>query len=441
MATNSRFPEPQTMYAVPPPDPAALLEQMVAENKASIGSRYMPTLTVKQFSERESMLNELKSLLKEGIDYGTIPGTPKPTLYKPGAEKICAFFGYAPHYTESLASIEDWEGDRFGEPLFYYKYACTLEKDGKPVGEGVGSANSWESKYRYRWVKEHDIPPSCTAEQIAGFPRRDGGISEFTFAVDKAETSGPYGKPAEYWQKFKDAIANKTARKGKKKIKSGEERDTWEILDVVYRVPNPEFADLINTVQKMGQKRAYIAATLSATGASQYFTQDLEDIPSFGEPNVAQQEVATRRIEEERGKVAAAKQEAPRQAPAPFAPTAAPAAAPAPAVEDMENIPEELHHMFQHLEEKGMTAQAMATVKENLIMAKPQTGLAEWSQLLAKHGIKPRGNTYSSVRALLLDAFQAAQDAPALRDAYSATDDDIPTELFEKGKEPSYGVD
>src|SRR6185312_5705350 len=41
---------------------------------------------------------------------------------------------------------------------------------------------------------------------------------------------------------------------------------------------NSDFADTINTCQKMGQKRAYIAATLSATGASQYFTQDLEDM-------------------------------------------------------------------------------------------------------------------------------------------------------------------
>lgn len=438
MASHRNFPEPTTMH-VPPPDPTALLDQIVAENKASIGARYMPTLTVKQFSEREKMLDELKALLKEGVDYGTIPGTPKPSLYKPGAEKICAFFGYAPHYTESTASIEDWEGTRFGEPIFYYKYSCTLEKDGKPVGEGVGSANSWESKYRYRWVKEHDVPVHYTAEQVKTFPRREGMVSEFTFAVDKAETSGPYGKPAEYWQKFKDAITNRTARKGKKKIKSGEERDTWEIEDVVYRVPNPEFADLINTVQKMGQKRAYIAATLSATGASQYFTQDVEDMPGFGEPMPTQGEVAERRIEEEKGKAAAAKQAAPKGAAA----KAEPAPAPVP-VDPLVGIPEELHGLFSRLEEPGGTRHAVSVLKSAVIDRLPVTGLEEWTRLLGKHGIDPsKGNHVSKVRALLLDAFTLANgpgeaSAPRETSGFQASDADLPTELFEKGKDSTY---
>ena len=42
-------------------------------------------------------------------------------------------------------------------------------------------------------------------------------------------------------------------------------------------IPNADIADVINTVLKIAQKRAYIAATLSATNASEYFTQDLED--------------------------------------------------------------------------------------------------------------------------------------------------------------------
>ncbi len=40
---------------------------------------------------------------------------------------------------------------------------------------------------------------------------------------------------------------------------------------------NPDIADVVNTIQKMGTKRAYIAATLSATGASQWFTQDIAE--------------------------------------------------------------------------------------------------------------------------------------------------------------------
>jgi LAGLIDADG-like domain len=43
------------------------------------------------------------------------------------------------------------------------------------------------------------------------------------------------------------------------------------------RVPNAEIADQVNTIQKMGQKRSLIAATLLAVNASEFFTQDVED--------------------------------------------------------------------------------------------------------------------------------------------------------------------
>jgi hypothetical protein len=40
---------------------------------------------------------------------------------------------------------------------------------------------------------------------------------------------------------------------------------------------NQAATDIVNTILKMGQKRAFVGATISATGASDYFTQDLED--------------------------------------------------------------------------------------------------------------------------------------------------------------------
>ena len=44
------------------------------------------------------------------------------------------------------------------------------------------------------------------------------------------------------------------------------------------RVFNPEIADQVNTIRKMAQKRALIAATLLAVNASEFFTQDVEDM-------------------------------------------------------------------------------------------------------------------------------------------------------------------
>lgn len=43
-----------------------------------------------------------------------------------------------------------------------------------------------------------------------------------------------------------------------------------------YEKQNP--SDMVNTILKMCQKRALVGATIAATGASDYFTQDLEDM-------------------------------------------------------------------------------------------------------------------------------------------------------------------
>lgn len=91
-------------------------------------------------------------VLKDGIGYGTIPRTKKPTLYKAGAEKLCQLFNLRPEFS-LIKSIEDWTGQQHGleEPLFHYSYRCILyypKINGHPVGEGSGSCNSLEGKYR-----------------------------------------------------------------------------------------------------------------------------------------------------------------------------------------------------------------------------------------------------------------------------------------------------
>lgn len=248
MQTETSIAEQPTVAVAAEP---TLLDQIV-ERQQEVASRYMPAMSIKQAIQRAEEIDEfIRRILKEGVDFGAIPGaSDKPVLLKPGAEKLCTLFGYVPHY--SVVEIEDWSGAKFGEPLFYYRYVCELRKDGKPVGQGEGSCNSWEKKYRYRNASR-TCPQCGAASIIVGKPEYGGG---FVCFAKKGGCGAKFG-------------ANDPAITGQQ----------------VGQVANPDFADVINTCQKMGQKRAYIAATLSATGASQWFTQDLEDI---GEPSVPQ---------------------------------------------------------------------------------------------------------------------------------------------------------
>lgn len=240
---------------------------------------FMPVFTVAQAVERKQMVNQfIGQVLRESEDYGKIPGAgEKKVLLKPGAEKLCSIFGLSVTYAEDKI-IEDWTGaEHGGEPLFYYSYRCQLSRGGLFMGEAIGSCNSWESKYRYRWVPEEIAKQR---PDFASLIARGGVTTKFEpeFAIDKKETGGQYGKPAEYWASWDEAIRSGKAKRAKK-VMGKREFDGWEMqLDQKqFRVPNPDVSDAINTCQKMAQKRALVAAVLVVTNCSDAFTQDMED--------------------------------------------------------------------------------------------------------------------------------------------------------------------
>lgn len=104
----------------------------------------------------QQMQNVVQMTLKKGHDFGEVPGTSKPTLLKPGGEKICMLFGLNPEY-EFLKTTEDYDKE-----FFSYNIRCTLFRNGQPVAQGVGSCNSKEKKYRF--INVDEIPENFVGQ-------------------------------------------------------------------------------------------------------------------------------------------------------------------------------------------------------------------------------------------------------------------------------------
>jgi uncharacterized protein (DUF3820 family) len=83
----------------------------------------------------------IQNTLKKDHDYGVIPGTPKPTLYKPGAEKILMMFGVTSEY-EVIERVQDYENG-----FFAFTVKCLIYKNGVKITEGLGHCNTREPKY------------------------------------------------------------------------------------------------------------------------------------------------------------------------------------------------------------------------------------------------------------------------------------------------------
>src|SRR5690554_2810435 len=89
----------------------------------------------------EQFQKVVQSQLRQNHDFGVIPGTPKPTLLKPGAEKLLMLLGLRSKF-EIVESTRD-----FDKGFFQYQVRCSLYKGDMLVTEGLGSCNNREKKY------------------------------------------------------------------------------------------------------------------------------------------------------------------------------------------------------------------------------------------------------------------------------------------------------
>ena len=216
-------------------------EMMVVNNQ----NLYVaPVVGIEEAKNKFDMVRQYTAkCLTKDVDYGTVSGVSKPSLLKPGAEKICSLFGLTARFS-CVDKILNWtgEGNPDNEPFFYFEYKCELYRGGEFVGSCDGSCNSWEKKYRYR--KGELVCPNC------GKPLRKSKNNDGYYCWTKTGGCGA------------------TFASNDPKITSQKVGD----------VKNYDTAEQVNTFQKMAQKRAYVGATLIACNLSEYYTQDIEDM-------------------------------------------------------------------------------------------------------------------------------------------------------------------
>jgi hypothetical protein len=181
-------------------------------------------LSAMQVREQVNLIQEvMQSVMKDGTHFGKIPGAgDKPALFKAGAEKLASTFRLAIDPTVEELSY----GNEFRVRIIA---RVTEMGTGRFLGAGVGEASSSESKYMWRAAvcpEEFDATPESL--------RR------------------------EKWNKGSQNNGYKP----------------WTQKQVRMNV-----ADVANTILKMAKKRAMVDGILTVTGASDIFTQDIEELP------------------------------------------------------------------------------------------------------------------------------------------------------------------
>ncbi len=179
------------------------------------GSRSLTAADVR--AQVNLMQDVMAEVMIKDTHFGVIPGTPKPTLYKAGAEKIMSTFRLAADPT-----VEDLGRD--GE-VHYRVRVAILSNGGAFLGAGIGECSSQEDKYAWR-----------------------GAVCPEEFDAT------PENRRRVKFAKYKGSVEQK------KQVRT-----------------NP--ADVANTILKMAKKRGMIDGVLTVTAASDLFSQDIEDLP------------------------------------------------------------------------------------------------------------------------------------------------------------------
>jgi len=233
------------------------MEGEIVRSEAPLSQRAMLSKELlKVEAEQRTLLGQyVKQQMVEGTDYGKIPGTEKPTLLKPGAEKLLSLF----HCSPEFELVRDQCSQDFERGFFKYTFRVIIRgPGGHLLAEGYGSANSREQ--RYRWRNANRRCPACAKEAIiqgkaeygGGWVcfKKKGGCGEKFSADDRRITEQPQG-----------------------------------------RVENEDIADLDNTILKMAKKRALVDGAIALARCSDMFTQDVEDFA--GHHDEPQQRVAS----------------------------------------------------------------------------------------------------------------------------------------------------
>lgn len=191
------------------------------------------TLTAAQVRGHVQLIQQvMESVMKADVHYGVIPGTKKPSLWKPGAEVLMTTFRIAVDPQVEDLSVGD-------EIRYRVRCVGTHQTSGTVMGTGIGECSSDEEKYRWRRVvcdEEFEQTPEDRRRMKFG-AKQGGGF----YKAQQVRT---------------------------------------------------EPADVANTILKMAKKRALVDFTLTALAASDIFAQDLEDMSEELRESVAAEEPA-----------------------------------------------------------------------------------------------------------------------------------------------------
>lgn len=162
-------------------------------NALSIINDVNTTSVTRSLDKIQEFQTLVRSQFTQEHDFGIIPGTDKPTMYKPGAEKLVMLLGLTSEF-EITDSTRDWD-----RGFFQYQVKCSLKRNGYVITEGLGSANTKEKKYinQDAYTLDNTVLKMAKKRALVDAALLVGSLSD-VFTQDVEDIDLKEDKPIEY---------------------------------------------------------------------------------------------------------------------------------------------------------------------------------------------------------------------------------------------------
>jgi hypothetical protein len=205
---------PDTVDAEFTEDTSLVRSQAQLAIKHEMSPESLKAEIARQTEMQQIMVQYVRDHMVKDHHYYSFNEGGKPALTKDGAHRICSLFKVIPGPVD-IEIIREGGGH-----FTVVSRAVLLNQDGIEIASSRGSASTRESKYAYRWVWHDKMPADIDRASL------------------KTKGSGP---------------------------------------KLQYQVPNPDLADLENTIIKMSEKRATVGAVNKLPLVSELFAADPDD--------------------------------------------------------------------------------------------------------------------------------------------------------------------
>ena len=236
------------------------------------------------------------SQFRQDHDFGVIPGTKKPTLLKPGAERLLMLLGVTSEF-QVIDQTRDFENG-----FFQYLVKCIVKKDDNQITVGLGSCNTRERKYidQDPYTTDNTVLKMAKKRALIDAALMVGALSDiFTQDIEDMDLNGTYRQARRRVYTDRDGTITKKQAQEIFDAADGDEKLVREVMkEFGYKnsqeIKKTDFRSfLLSVVEKVNEKiykatkaavaekKVKEAETAQGAPTEDPPIEDLDDLPDF----------------------------------------------------------------------------------------------------------------------------------------------------------------